>query len=120
MAIFVALVVFAIGYGTILVQNFPYRAPQFIVNMIYALGLGSLISLLVFTGLGAVYRWKLDHRREECRQLVARLLESRLGKPATAPIRDNRSGQEDARRVRDLVEPTQASLTGGFEPGSTP
>ena len=85
MAILTALFVAGLGYGTVLVANFPYNAPRFIVNLIYALGLGSLISLLAFVGLGMVYRRKLDHRREECRQRVARLLESRLGKPVTTP-----------------------------------
>src|ERR1035438_708043 len=89
MAILIALVVAGLGYGTVLVANFPYNAPQFIVNLIYALGLGSLISLVVFAGLGMVYRWKLDQRREECRQKVASLLELRLGKPVAASWRDN-------------------------------
>ena len=89
MAILTALAVAALGYGTVLVENFPYNAPQFIVNFICALGLGSLISLMAFAGLGIVYRWKLDQRREECRQLVASLLESRLGKPVATSWRDN-------------------------------
>jgi hypothetical protein len=100
MAILTALAVTALGYGTVLVDNFPYNAPQSIVNLIYALGLGSLISLLAFAGLGIVYRWKLDQRREECRQLVARLLESRLGKPVTTPSGDNRAGGINGRIVR--------------------
>src|ERR1017187_8658547 len=87
MAMVTALVVAGLGYGTVLVDNFPYNAPQFIVNLIFALGLGSLISLLAFVGLGMVYRWKLDQRREECRQRVARLLESRLGKPVATPCK---------------------------------
>jgi hypothetical protein len=92
MAILTALVVAGLGYGTVLVDNFPYNAPQFVLNLIYALGLGSLISLLAFVGLGTVYRWKLDQRREECRQKVARLLESRLGKPVTTSWRDSPVG----------------------------
>jgi hypothetical protein len=89
-----------LGYGTVLVANFPHNAPQFVVNLIYALGLGSLISLLAFAGLGLVYRWKLDQRREECRQRVARLLESRLGKPLAAPLHDNRNGGRDGGTAR--------------------
>jgi type VI protein secretion system component VasF len=88
MAILTALVVAGLGYGTVLVANFPYNAPQAIVNLIYALGLGALISLVVFAGLGMGYRWKLDQRREECRQKIAKLLESRLGKPVTTPSQD--------------------------------
>jgi hypothetical protein len=100
MAVLTALVVAGLGYGTVLVDNFPYNAPQFIVNLIYALGLGSLISLLAFAGLGMVYRRQLDQRREECRQRVARLLESRLGKLVVTPSGDNRAGGEDGGGVR--------------------
>jgi hypothetical protein len=44
--------------------------------------------------LGITYRNNLDQRRNECRQLVVRLLASRLGKPiptSTTAI-DNESG----------------------------
>src|SRR5580704_19560190 len=70
MAILIALVAACFGYGTIFVKDFPDGAPQFLMNLIYALGLGSLISLLAFVGLGVVYRFKLNQRREECRQRV--------------------------------------------------
>ena len=99
-AMLTALAVAALGYGTVLVDHFPYNAPQFIVNFICALGLGSLISLVAFVGLGMVYRWRLDQRREECRQLVARLLESRLGKPVTTYSGNNRAGGGDGMTVR--------------------
>ncbi len=100
MAVLIALVVAGLGYELILVDNFPYNLPQFIINIICGLGLGSLISLLAFVGLGMVYRMKLDRQREECRQLVARLLESRLGRPVTTPLRDHRVGREDGGIVR--------------------
>jgi len=103
MAMLTALAVACFGYGAVLVENFPYNTQHFIINIICALGVGSLISLLAFVGLGMVYRRKLDRRREECRQLVARLLESRLGKPVTTPLRDmrdNRAGGGDGRTGR--------------------
>ena len=100
MAILTALAVVALGYGTVLVENFPYNAPQFITNLICALGLGSLISLVAFLGLGMVYRRKLDQRREECRQLVARLLESRLGRPVATAPGDSRAGEGNGQTVR--------------------
>ena len=93
MAMLTALVVAGLGYAVILMDNFPYNIPQFIINIICGLGLGSLISLLAFVGLGMIYRRKLDQQREECRQLVARLLESRLGKPGTTPLRDMRDNR---------------------------
>jgi len=80
MGILIALVLACLAYGTLFVNNFPDEAPRFLVNLICALGLGSLISLVAFVGLGVVYRMKLNQRREECRQRVARLLKSRLGK----------------------------------------
>jgi hypothetical protein len=107
MTMLTALVVAGLGYEVILVDNFPYNLPQLIIDLLCALGLGSLISLLAFMGLGMVYRMKLDQHREECRQLVARLLESRLGKPVTTPLRDmrdNRDGEGDGRTGRVASE----------------
>jgi hypothetical protein len=89
MALLTALALAVLGHAAILGENFPYSTPHFIMNLICALGVGSLISLLVFVGLGMVYRKKLDQRREECRQLVTRLLESRLGNPFITPWRDS-------------------------------
>jgi hypothetical protein len=91
MTILATLAVAGLGYGTVLVDNFPYNVPQFVLNLIFAVGLGALISLVAFAGLGMVYRTKLDQHREECRQRVAKLLESRLGKPVTAPAPDTRT-----------------------------
>ncbi|MGA9453585.1 MAG: hypothetical protein WBW41_19835 [Verrucomicrobiia bacterium] len=88
MAMLTALAAACFGYGAVLVENFPDNTQHFIINIIFGLGLGSLISLLAFVGLGMVYRKKLDQQREECRQRVTRLLETRLGKPVTTPLRD--------------------------------
>src|SRR5580658_10087105 len=60
------LVVTVLGYGMILVQNFPYNTSQIVVNLIFAVGVAALISLLACMSLWVVYRWKLDLRREEC------------------------------------------------------
>jgi hypothetical protein len=49
-----------------LLENFPYGVPYFIVNAVCALGLGSLISLLAFTGMGMAYRKKLGRRKDDC------------------------------------------------------
>jgi hypothetical protein len=80
MAILAALAMFGLGYGVILVNNFPNNIPQFILNIFNVLAVSWLVCILAFSGLGIIYRWKLDRRREECRQIVTRLLESRLGK----------------------------------------
>jgi hypothetical protein len=73
-----ALAVAGLGYGAVLGDNFPYNTPPLLLNLICAVGLGALISLLAFTGLRVVYYQKLHQRREECRRLVAKLLSSRL------------------------------------------
>jgi len=104
MAAFIALTVSLFCYATILLDNFPYRQPRFVVNLICALGLGSLISLLAFLILDLVYRRKLDLRREECRRLVAGLLESRLGKPAAFPGRERTAGDQNRGPVQVPAE----------------
>jgi hypothetical protein len=88
MAILAALAAFGLGYGVILVSNFPNNFPQYILNTFGVLAVSWLVCILAFAGLGAVYRWKLDRRREECRQIVTRLLESRLGKTVSTPSQD--------------------------------
>jgi uncharacterized membrane protein YjfL (UPF0719 family) len=103
MAILTALALAILGYPVILVESFPDNVSQFTLNLVCVLGMASLICLLVFVSLGMVYRRKLDQRREECRQLVAKLLASRLGKPVATPLRnmrDNRDGGGDGKTVR--------------------
>ena len=89
MAVLAALAVFGLGYGVILVNNFPNNFPQYILNTFGVLAVSWLVCILAFAGLGVVYRWKLDRRREECRQIVKRLLESRLGRTVSMPLQDN-------------------------------
>lgn len=100
MAILILLIVAWLGCGMILVDNFSDYMPQFIVNIICGVGLGSLISILALVGLGMVYRRQLNQRREECRQLVTKLLESRLGKPVSTSLRDNGADKGEGRTVR--------------------
>jgi len=97
MALLVALSAATLGYGAALGDNFPYNTSPFITNVICALGVGSLISLLVFVGLRIICHKKLDQRREECRQVIEHLLASGLGSAATTtrrngPIADGSRG----------------------------
>ena len=71
MAVMTALAVAALSYPTILLENFPYHAPTFIMNLVYALGVGSLTSLLAFAFLGRIYRKKLRQREAAYRQTNA-------------------------------------------------
>jgi hypothetical protein len=111
MAALTALAVLGLAYPAILLANFPYSAPQSIVKLVCALGVGSLISFLAFVGLGALYRKELDKRREEGRQMVARLLESRLGNPATTPGRED-SLREGSRGTSQVAAEGNGSPAG--------
>jgi hypothetical protein len=86
MAFLTTLAVAGLGYPSILLENFPYSAPPFLMHLIYALGVGSLVSFMVFAGLGTVYRKKLDRRKEKCPPLASRPFESSLGQPDCAPL----------------------------------
>ena len=93
MALLVALAMAGLCYSAVVPADDPKSISQLVTQfagkIFCALGLGSLICLVAFTGIGVVHRSKLDQRREECRRLAAKLLESRLGKPrafeGTAP-----------------------------------
>jgi hypothetical protein len=93
MAVLVALAMVGICYSAVVLADCPLNLSGFMTQLISkvlcALDLGSLVCLVSFTSLGMVYRKDLDRRREECRRLAAKLLESRLGKPraleGTAP-----------------------------------
>ena len=88
MALFAALAMAGLCYAAVFVPGHPLNLSEytgrFLIKLLCALGVGSLICLLVFLGLGMIYRKELDQRREECRQLAMKIMESRLGKPITA------------------------------------
>jgi hypothetical protein len=85
MALLVGLAMAGLCYSAVFLTDYHENLSQFAAAMISkvlcALGLGSLICLVSFLGLGIANRKQLDQRREECRQLAAKVLESRLGKP---------------------------------------
>jgi hypothetical protein len=90
MVFLTALSLAGLCYSAILLTNYSQNVSQFvepfIIKVFCAVGLGSLICLALFMGLGVAYRKKLDQRREECRRFAAKVLESRLGKPRTMPL----------------------------------
>jgi hypothetical protein len=94
-----AVSVFALMYPACMMKDFPYGPGQFMVKLICALGGGSLVSLLSFLGLWLVYRIKLNRRRAECRQKVAKLLEVGPAKPTFVEV----SGQLDSCKQRKFA-----------------
>ena len=91
MVLFAALAMAGLCYAVVLLEDYPLNLSQFtaqsIIKVLCALGVGSLICLVAFLGLGAIYRKELDQRREECRRLATKLIETRLSKPNT-PLRN--------------------------------
>jgi len=85
MALLTALALAGICYAAIFLAPAPQSLTQlvtpFVLKIFCTLGGGSLICILAFGTLGWVYRKQMDQRREECRRLATRLLESRLGRP---------------------------------------
>ena len=85
MALLAALAIAGLCYSVVFLLDYPVSMSQllthFIAKVFCALAMGSLICMLAFIGLGVVYRKELDKRREECRRVARKLMESRLGKP---------------------------------------
>ena len=81
LAAFPLLAIAGVFYAEILQETFPYKGFGVGLRLLCELGLASLVCLVGLVGLLAVYRLKLNRLRMECFLLVARLLESHLGKP---------------------------------------
>jgi hypothetical protein len=110
MGVLMLLAVVVLGYAALFVDNFPHETSRHLFHIIAALGAGSLISLLVFSCLGMTYRRKLDMQREECRRLIARLLETRLGNPAFSTTHDNPLLRRPDHAETDGSAPGSASI----------
>jgi len=109
MALFAALAMAGLGYATVFVPGHPLNLSEYtgllVIKLLCALGIGSLICLLAFLGLGVIYRKELDQRREECRQLAIKIMESRLGKSCTTPLPGVAKDRENVVNGREVVVP---------------
>lgn len=95
MALFLMLALAGLAYGAILHKNFPYNGPDLVFKVLCEVILASLICLMAFAGLLTVYRRKLNRLRDECRQLITRLLESHLGKPHIPALPGSQRGPDN-------------------------
>jgi hypothetical protein len=84
--LFPLLAIAGVAYGMLLQKDFPYNVSLLVLRVLGVIGLASLVCLVGFAGLLTVYLKKLNRLRKEARQLVIRLLESRLGKPHVATL----------------------------------
>ena len=85
MVLLTALATSGLCYSWIFLGEYPQNGSPFIIKVLCELGLASLICLMAFLGLEMIYRKQLARRREECRRLATKLLESRLGPPGIPP-----------------------------------
>jgi hypothetical protein len=88
MALLTALAAAGLVYPAVLLENYLSMAPRFVINLTYAVGAGSVISLVAFACLASLYRKKLRLRKDQCRQRVAGLFDSPLGQPDKTALRN--------------------------------
>lgn len=117
MVLLAAVAIAGLSYTTIFLPTFPQNASQYLtpfsVKVYCAVGIASLICLFSFLGLGMIHRRQLDQRREECRQLAARLLESRLGRSPGAFS----STSSPSRKTEDQSVASKNADRTGLSPG---
>src|SRR5581483_6090963 len=108
MSLFPFLALAGIGYGGILVESFPNGGSELVFRLLCVLGLASMICLVGFAGLLAVYRLELNELREECRRVVKRLVEPHLVKSPIARPPSNHPASEEG---DDFQNPGQVSAS---------
>jgi len=96
MATFTVLATVGFGYGLALQENFPHGPFRFVAWFIAALGLTSLISLVIFAALWLAYRGKLIGLLLECRRLVTKLLEVRQAELSREPLASESTGRHSS------------------------
>ena len=82
MGILTAVALASLGYSGIVLDDFPPQLSSATIRIFSALGLAAMVSLLAFFAFWIFCRHELNEQREQCRRLVTRIVESRLGKAA--------------------------------------
>ncbi len=109
-ALLMALVLVGLGYAAVLLEDFLRKVPPLVITFVSALGLAALLSLLFFAGLRVGYRCKLNVRREKCRRLALKLLESRLGSPRAKPWPEVDQAVEAVENPCEAIAPLTESV----------
>ena len=83
MGLLAALAMIGLGYASVFMADYPLNVSQltarYLIKFLCVLGVGSLLCLFVFVGRGIAFRKELDQRREDCRRLALKVLQSRVG-----------------------------------------
>ena len=89
MALLAAVAMAGLGYAAVFMAEYPLNISQLttrlVIKALCVLGASSLFCLFGFLILGVIFRKELDQRREDCRRLALKVLESRLGQPCATP-----------------------------------
>jgi hypothetical protein len=102
--LFPLLALAGLAYGALLQTNSPYSGAELVLRVLCVLGLAALICLVGFAGLLTVYLSKLRRLQKEARQLVLRLLESRLGDPHVATMQGSHRVQGGGGTLQGATE----------------
>jgi hypothetical protein len=109
--LFPVLAIACLAAGDILQDSIPALGSELATKILCEVVLSSLICLIIFASLLAGYRKKLNRLREECRQLVTRLLESHLGKPHIPMLAARQARRERAEFTADEPEGRERDFT---------
>jgi Zn-dependent protease with chaperone function len=102
-----------LAYSAVLLPQFFDSSMHVIIRLFGALGLGSLLCLILFVGLWIRYRMAVNKLHEEGRRLAMRLLETRLA-PVARPSRSH-----DSPDVKVVEKPTDEDFgLGGLRKAS--
>jgi len=72
-----------LGYSAVLLPEFFDHATHIVIQVFSAVGLGSLLCLVVFLGLWLWYRSALNRIHDEYRRIITKTLETRFKTTAT-------------------------------------
>jgi hypothetical protein len=108
-----AVALAGIGYSAVLLPEFFDNATHVILRFFSALGLGSALCFVVFLGLWFWYRSHTNRIHDECRRVIAAMLEARLKTTPTTfyPVLADDPNLRIT-TVGDAGSPSEAALDG--------
>lgn len=96
MTLLAAMAIASLCYAAVFFAEDPINLPQLadliLIKAVCALGAGSLFCLFGFLILGRLFRKELNRRREDCRRLVLKVLDSQPRRRALPLLSPDASG----------------------------